>query len=81
MLTARLIRKALRTRFVDHAPFILSHLLTGRCNADCATCLWKMPADARVDELTTDEVVALYRDAAAPGLQVVVISCCEHQLR
>jgi len=81
MLTVRLVRKALRTRFVDQAPFILSHLLTGRCNADCATCLWKMSADARVDELTTEEVVSLYRDAAAAGFQVLVLWGGEPLLR
>jgi MoaA/NifB/PqqE/SkfB family radical SAM enzyme len=40
-----------------------------------------MPANARVDELTTDEVVALYRDAAAAGFQVVVIWGGEPLLR
>lgn len=44
MLSARVVLKALRPRFVDQRPFILSHLLTARCNADCVTCLWKMPA-------------------------------------
>lgn len=81
MLSSRLVLKALRTRFVDQAPFILSHLLTARCNADCATCLWKMPAAARVDELTTDEVVALYRDAATAGFQVLVLWGGEPLLR
>ena len=73
MLTARLALKALRTRFVDHRPFILSHLLTARCNADCHTCLWKMPANAQTDELSTAEVHGLYRDAAAAGFQTLVL--------
>ncbi len=73
MLSARVVLKALRTRFVDQRPFILSHLLTARCNADCVTCLWKMPADAAVDELSIDEVQELYRDAAAAGFCFLVL--------
>ena len=26
---------------LTHRPFLLSHLVTGRCNARCATCLWR----------------------------------------
>ena len=54
MLSARVVLKALRPRFVDQRPFILSHLLTARCNADCVTCLWKMPAHSAVEELSID---------------------------
>jgi MoaA/NifB/PqqE/SkfB family radical SAM enzyme len=81
MLSVRLVRRALTTRFVDHRPFILSHLLTARCNADCHTCLWKRPARAKVDELSTDEVAALYRDAAAAGFCALVLWGGEPLLR
>jgi len=81
MLSARLVLKAMQTRFVDHRPFILSHLLTARCNADCLTCLWKQPADARADELTTDQVIALYQNAARAGFQVLVLWGGEPLLR
>jgi MoaA/NifB/PqqE/SkfB family radical SAM enzyme len=81
MLSARLVMKALRTRFIDQRPFILSHLITARCNADCATCLWKMPANARVDELSIDEVKALYRDAAEAGFRALVLWGGEPLLR
>ncbi len=77
----RLALKALRTRFVDQRPFILSHLLTARCNADCQTCLWKMPASSRVDELSTEEVEALYREAAAAGFRALVMWGGEPMLR
>lgn len=73
MAAAALLLKALRTRFIDTRPFILSHLITARCNANCATCLWKMPADARTSELDTDEVRALYREAAAAGFRALVL--------
>ena len=72
-MKGKLAIKALRTRFWDQRPFILSHLLTARCNADCKTCLWKMPADARTDEMSTAEVEALYRDAAAAGFISLVM--------
>ncbi len=65
--------KILKTRFYDQRPFILSHLLTARCNADCLTCLWKRPADSRADELSTEEVCALYRQAAQAGIQGLVL--------
>ena len=81
MLTARLVRRALQTRFIDHQPFILSHLLTARCNADCYTCLWKMPANAKVEEMSTEEVCALYRDAAAAGFSALVLWGGEPLLR
>lgn len=81
MSTARLVLKALRTRFVDQRPFILSHLLTARCNADCATCLWKRPADSRADELSTEEIGALYKDAAAAGFLALVLWGGEPMLR
>jgi MoaA/NifB/PqqE/SkfB family radical SAM enzyme len=81
MLWASMAGKALRTRFLDHRPFILSHLLTGRCNADCVTCLWKMPAGARVDELSTAEVEALYGEAAAAGFRALVLWGGEPLLR
>lgn len=73
MLNARMAIKALKTRFVDQRPFILSHLLTSRCNADCVTCLWKAPPDAKTDELSLDEVRALYRDAGAAGFVALVL--------
>jgi MoaA/NifB/PqqE/SkfB family radical SAM enzyme len=81
MLSARLLRRALTTRFVDHRPFILSHLLTARCNADCHTCLWKRPADAKTDELSTADIAALYRDAAATGFAALVLWGGEPLLR
>jgi len=81
VLSARLVLRALQTRFVDHRPFILSHLVTARCNADCLTCLWKQPADARTEELNTEEVVTLYREAARAGFQVLVLWGGEPLLR
>jgi len=73
MLSTQLVLKALRTRFIDQRPFILSHLITLRCNADCETCLWKMPANAAVAELSTDEVIQLYQEAANTGFQALVL--------
>lgn len=81
MLNARMAMKALKTRFVDHRPFILSHLLTSRCNADCRTCLWRAPHDAPTDELDLDEIRALYRDAGAAGFNALVVWGGEPLLR
>lgn len=73
MLNARMALRALKTRFVDQRPFILSHLLTSRCNADCRTCLWKAPPDAATDELSLEDIRALYRDAGAAGFMALVL--------
>ena len=81
MLNAKIAFRALRTRFVNHRPFILSHLLTSRCNADCQTCLWKVPATAAADELTTDQIVELYRTAAGAGFCLLVLWGGEPLLR
>jgi MoaA/NifB/PqqE/SkfB family radical SAM enzyme len=59
-------------------PFILSHLVTGRCNADCPMCLWKQndgdddAYDAK-DELSTLEVENLYRQAGGLGFLHLVV--------
>jgi MoaA/NifB/PqqE/SkfB family radical SAM enzyme len=77
----RLLLKALKTRFWDQKPFILSHLLTGRCNANCQSCLWKLPAESRTDELTTQQVKNLYAEATAYGFRELVLWGGEPLLR
>ena len=75
-------------------PWILSHLLTDRCNAVCRTCLWRRwPASDEADgaafgdgrlspsELSTDEVSWLYRQAGALGVAQLVVWGGEPLLR
>lgn len=45
-------------------PFFLSHMLTNKCNCTCGFCYWKYPVS---DELSTDEVVDLYKQASKIG--------------
>jgi MoaA/NifB/PqqE/SkfB family radical SAM enzyme len=73
MFPARLFFRAFRTRFIDQRPFVISHLITARCNANCLTCLWKGSSVGNVDELSTGEVETLYRDAAEAGFISLVI--------
>ena len=73
----RLVRGFARARLRGH-PLLLSHLLTGRCNARCPTCLWR---DPRTAELDREAVTWLYREAAAAGLAQVVIWGGEPLLR
>ncbi|MHC4276450.1 MAG: radical SAM protein [Planctomycetota bacterium] len=56
-------------------PFILSHLVTSRCNADCPMCLWKKNDgdDDAKDELSTLEVENLYRQAGDLGFLHLVV--------
>ncbi len=57
---------------------ILSHLVTGRCNACCPTCLWR---DVSGPELSTEAVRWLYREAVAAGIAQVVVWGGEPLLR
>lgn len=73
----RLVRGFAGARLRGH-PLLLSHLVTGRCNACCPTCLWR---DQDAVELDTEAVAWLYREAASAGLVQVVIWGGEPLLR
>jgi MoaA/NifB/PqqE/SkfB family radical SAM enzyme len=61
---ARFIRTLLASRLGRRGPFFLSHLVTGRCNCNCPTCLWR---DNEADELETSVIERLYRGAKDAG--------------
>ena len=61
---ARFIKTLLASRFGRRSPFFLSHLITGRCNCNCPTCLWR---DNEADELETSVIERLYRGAKDAG--------------
>jgi len=61
---ARFTRTLLSSRFSRRGPFFLSHLITGRCNCNCPTCLWR---DNEADELETSVIERLYRGAKDAG--------------
>lgn len=48
---------------ISKRPFVLSHLVTLRCDCDCGFCLWKGSSE----ELSTEELIKLYRDAKDAG--------------
>ncbi|MFQ5862920.1 MAG: radical SAM protein [Candidatus Brocadiales bacterium] len=58
-------------------PFILSHLITNRCNADCPFCVFK----GEDQGLSTEEVQRLYRQAGELGFLSVVVWGGEPLLR
>jgi len=60
----RFIRTLLASRFGRRGPFFISHLITGRCNCNCPTCLWR---DNEADELETSVIERLYRGAKDAG--------------
>ena len=60
----RFTRTLLSSRFSKRGPFFLSHLITGRCNCNCPTCLWR---DNETDELETSVIERLYRGAKDAG--------------
>ena len=72
-LAARLVRARSR-----RCPHTLSHLTTSRCNARCATCLWR---DATSGEADTETVAWLYRAAGRAGLVQLVVWGGEPLLR
>jgi MoaA/NifB/PqqE/SkfB family radical SAM enzyme len=59
-------------------PLILSHLVTQRCNARCATCLWR---DGGRRELDGETVRWLYGQAGAIGFAQLVVWGGEPLLR
>jgi MoaA/NifB/PqqE/SkfB family radical SAM enzyme len=69
--SVRLLRDLAVDRILGR-PLLLSHLVTCRCPCRCETCLWRGLSDAR-DELTADEITAVYRDAARCGVRVCAI--------
>jgi MoaA/NifB/PqqE/SkfB family radical SAM enzyme len=76
--------RLVRARAADRPP-ILSHLITGRCNAACATCLWRSSEDptgaAAAPEMPADDVAWLYRQAGADGFAHLVVWGGEPLLR
>ncbi len=61
---ARFARILLASRFGRHGPFFLSHLITGRCNCRCPTCIWR---DNEADELGASVIERFYRGANDAG--------------
>ncbi|MFH0916495.1 MAG: radical SAM protein [bacterium] len=81
---ARVLRDMIHGRLANR-PLFLSHLVTARCNARCAACLWRyaesddrQAADA---ELTTADIAWLYRQAAEAGICQLVLWGGEPLLR
>lgn len=59
-------------------PFILSHLITSKCNCTCPICIWRSWSS---DELSTAEIVKIYEDARRTGFAAVAIWGGEPLLR
>jgi MoaA/NifB/PqqE/SkfB family radical SAM enzyme len=80
----RLVSRVARAR-LEGRPLFLSHLITRRCNARCATCLWRADVDETrgldAPELASDEVAWLYRQAGADGFPLLVVWGGEPLLR
>lgn len=68
---ARVLSKMMRSRLAAR-PLFLSHLVTARCNGQCPYCLWRLAApddvQAAQEELTTEEIIWLYRRSAEAGM-------------
>ena len=75
---ARFIRTLLASRLGRRGPFFLSHLITGRCNCRCPTCIWR---DIKADDLETSIIEGLYRGAKDAGFVLNAIWGGEPLLR
>jgi MoaA/NifB/PqqE/SkfB family radical SAM enzyme len=53
-----------RSRFFTHRPFFVSHLITTRCFARCATCLWRGESS---EEKNTAKIIDFYNQAKRLG--------------
>lgn len=73
----RLLDALMRSR-KTHRPFILSHLVTLRCDMRCPTCLWR---DNTRPEFSTEQAKALYSDAARAGFVALALWGGEPLLR
>ena len=63
-------------------PHTLSHLVTGRCNGSCRTCLWRAGVGgATAGELDTAAVRWLYGEAGRAGMAQLVVWGGEPLLR
>ncbi len=54
----------IRSRFITHRPFFISHLITTRCFAHCRTCLWRGQSQEQFD---TSKILNFYSQARAMG--------------
>jgi MoaA/NifB/PqqE/SkfB family radical SAM enzyme len=66
MSTGKLVKAALKCRFVTHKPVALTHTITTRCNARCDMCdYWRKP---RTKELSKEEIFKILDDASDAGI-------------
>jgi MoaA/NifB/PqqE/SkfB family radical SAM enzyme len=75
---ALFVRTILASRLGRRGPFFLSHLITGRCNCRCPTCLWR---DNEAEELETSAIERLYQGAKDAGFVLNAIWGGEPLLR
>ena len=57
-------RSVIRSRFFTHQPFFVSHLITTRCFARCATCLWRGESK---EEQDAGKIIDFYNQAKKLG--------------
>ncbi len=77
-LKAKTFFKFLKTRFIDNQPFILTHLVTNRCNANCKMCLWK---NNKTPEMSLAQIKRFYKNARSCGFLYLAIWGGEPLLR
>ena len=68
----------IKSRFITHYPFFISHLITSRCFAKCPTCLWRGKAS---EEKDTTKIIDFYRQAKQLGFVSTTIWGGEPLLR
>lgn len=75
------VKSIAHSRFFSKSPrpFSLSHMVTNRCNSDCPYCFWKH--HKKDDELSTDEIKRIYKEAKHEGFVTSILWGGEPLLR
>ena len=71
----------LKSRFISHSPFILTHQVTSLCNCRCKLCdIWKRISESKYD-LTKEEIIFLIKKAKQSGIIAYTVWAAEPLLR
>lgn len=69
----RIYFNAVKSRFITHTPFAVSHLITSSCNCTCKTCdLWKK-SPGRKNDMTKEEIFSMLDDAKKAGVGIYAV--------
>lgn len=78
MKNIAILNKFIQSKLITRKPFLLSHMITSACNANCEFCYWK---NRFSDELTYEDIAKLYQEAKKHGFKILSLWGGEPLLR